>query len=150
MSGVAAAFFEQAVAPPQRPLELSHPAPMVRVDRQHEAVEEPPPLARRTREQRIHRRRQPDDPDVVAEGARGGDRRPIDAVLPLAAAFGRGPTAAELARLAALLHFDRNGEAAGAAHARAFGKLRPSQAPARGEQRQGLEEIGLAGAVLAA
>ena len=58
--------------------------------------------------------------------------------------------AAELARLAALLDLDRNREAAGAADARAFGKLRPSQAPAGGEQRQGLEEIGLAGAVLAA
>ena len=53
-------------------------------------------------------------------------------------------------RLALLLDFDRERKAASAARACAFGELRPAQAPPRREQRERLEEIGLAGAVLAA
>ena len=51
---------------------------------------------------------------------------------------------------AVLLHLDRKPKPAGAANPRAFGELgAPEAAPWR-EQRQRLEEIGLAGAVLAA
>ena len=52
--------------------------------------------------------------------------------------------------LAVLLDLDRQREAAGAADPRAFGELRPAQAAPGSEQRQRFEEIGLAGAVLAA
>ena len=62
----------------------------------------------------------------------------------------RAPAGAELTGLAVRLHFDRKREPAGAADARAIGELGPPQAPARREQRQGLEQIGLAGAILAA
>ncbi len=49
-----------------------------------------------------------------------------------------------------LLDLDRESKSARAAAPRAFRKLRPAQAASRSKQRQRLEEIGLAGAVLAA
>ena len=48
---VARALFEQAVAPAQRALELADPRAVGGIDRQHEPVEKPPPLARRPGEQ---------------------------------------------------------------------------------------------------
>ena len=56
---------------------------MTRVDRQHEAIEKAAPLARRPGEQRIHRRRQPDETHMVAKGARRRDGRAVDAVVAL-------------------------------------------------------------------
>ena len=52
--------------------------------------------------------------------------------------------------LAVQFDLDRQGKAAGAAGPGALGKLRPAQATAGRQQRQRFEEIGLAGAVLAA
>ena len=138
--------------PRRAAFELPDARAVIGVDREHEAVEEPPPLGRRPGEQGIHRRRQPDDPHVVAERARGGDGRPVDAVEPLGfvASGAALPARAELVGLAVLLDFGGERKAAGAADPRAFRKLRPAQpAPGR-EQRQRFEEIGLARAVLAA
>ena len=60
------------------------------------------------------------------------------------------PGRAELAALAVLLDLDRQREAARAVAPRAIRKLGPAKAATRREQGQRLEEIGLAGAVLAA
>ena len=126
---------------------------MIRVDRQHQAVEKPAPLARRPGEQAVHGRGQPDEAQMVGEGARRGDGRAVDAVEPLA---GLSPSAlrskpdAELMDCAFVLDLDRDRESAGAADPRAGRELGAAQAAAGREQRQGLEQIGLAGAVLAA
>ena len=101
--GVAPVLVEQPVAPAQSALEGVDPRAMARIDRQNEPIEEAAPLARRPGEQRVHRGRQPDDPDMVAEGARRGDGRAVDPApaLGAAAGFGRAPAGAELAGLAA-------------------------------------------------
>ena len=145
------ALFQEAVAAAQRPLELADARAMAGVDRQHEAVEETPPLARRAGEQRIHRRRQPDDAQMSvkardeATGARsmrsaplrrrrrpGSSRSRADGVSPSSS------TSIESAKPPAPPI---------RAHSASSARL---QAPARRQQRQSLEEIGLAGAVLAA
>ena len=125
---------------------------VIGVDRQHQPVEKTAPLARRTDEQPVHRRRQPDEAHVIGEGARRGDRRAVDAVEPLGrpVAVARLEADAELMDRAVVLDLDRDREAAGAADPRAGRKLGAAQAAAGREQRQRLEQIGLAGAVLAA
>ena len=124
--GVAPAFFQEPVASAQSPFELPDPRAVTGVDRQHEAVEKAAPLACRPREQRIHRRRQPDEAHMVAKRARRGDGRAVDAVAPLGrlAVRARFPAGAQLMSLAVLLDFDRQREAAGAADPRAFPELR--------------------------
>ena len=124
--GVAPALFQEPVASAQRPFELRDPRAVTGVDRQHEAVEKAAPLARRPGEQRIHRRRQPDETHMVAKGARRGDGRAVDAVAALGrlAIRARFPAGAQLMGLAVLLDFDRQCEAAGAADPRAFRELR--------------------------
>ena len=84
-------LLEEPVAPAQRPLELADPRAVIGVDREHEPVEKAAPLARRPGEERIHRRRQPDDSHMVGEGARRGDGRAVDAVSPLRAALAVAP-----------------------------------------------------------
>ena len=118
-----AALLEQPVAAAQRALELADPRAVLRIDREHEPVEETPPLARRPGEQPVHRRRQPDEAQMVGEGARRGDGRAVDAVEPLAPPVGAGssPTPS-WPPLAVLLDLDRDREAAGAADARAGGE----------------------------
>ena len=125
--GIAPALLEELVAPAQRPFELPDPGPVAGVDGQHQPVEKPAPLARGAGEQRIHRRRQPDDPHMIAKRARRGDRRAVDAIEPLAPRRrARLPAGTQLMGLAVLLDFDRQREAAGAADPRAFRKLRPA------------------------
>ena len=46
---------------------------MLRVDREHQPVEEAAALGRRAVEQRVHRRREPDHAQVVRKGSRRGD-----------------------------------------------------------------------------
>ena len=125
---------------------------MAGVDRQHQPVEKPAPLARRTDEQPVHVRGQPDKAQVIGEGARRADRRAVDAVEPLArlVAVARFEADAELMDRAFVLDLDRDRESAAAADPRAGGEFGAAQAAAGREQRQGLEQIGLAGAVLAA
>ena len=150
--GVARALFEQAVAAAQCALEGGDARAVIGVDRQHQPVEKPAPFARRTDEQPVHGRRQPDEAEVIGEGARRGDRRAVDAVEPLArlVAVARLEADAELMDRAFVLDLDRDRKAAASADPRAGCELGAAQAAAGGEQRQGLEQIGLAGAVLAA
>ena len=124
--GVAPALFQEPVASAQRPFELPDPRAVIGVDRQHEAIEKAAPLARRSGEQRIHRRRQPDETHMIAKRARRGDGRAVDAVAALSrlAVRARFPAGAQLMGLAVLLDFDRQREAAGAADPHAFRELR--------------------------
>ncbi len=88
---------------------------------------------------------------MIGESAGGGDRRPVDAKAPRRAllAAGRLQSMAELRDGAIGDELDRDRETAGALPPRAIGQLRPAQpAPGR-EQRQRLENIGLAGPILA-
>jgi len=83
---------------------------------------------------------------MIGEGARGADRRALDAKLSLALA--REPVA-ELRRRCIRLEFDRDREAARAVTTRAIGEFGAAQAPAGREQRQRLEDIGLPRAIVA-
>ena len=53
---------------------------MLGVHREHQAVEEAPALGRRAVEQRVHRRRQPDDAQVIGESGGRRHRLAVDAV----------------------------------------------------------------------
>ena len=63
---------------------------MLAVDRQHQPVEEPPPLGCRAQEQPVHRRRQPHHAQMIAERGRRTHRLAVDAAAPA----GRGVLAA--------------------------------------------------------
>jgi len=104
------------------------PRAVIGIDRQHQAIEEAPTLRRRPGEQRIHRRRQPNDTHMIAKRARRRHLSAIDAVAALGRipARARFPAGAQLVSLAVLLDFDRQGEAAGAADPHAFRELRAS------------------------
>ncbi len=67
---VVIADLEQPVARAQRALQRRHPAGMLGIDRQHQPVEEAPPLRSGAHEQPVHRRRQPDHAQMIAEGGR--------------------------------------------------------------------------------
>ena len=148
----ARALFEQPVAPAQRPLELADARAMARVDRQHEAVEEPAPLARRTGKQRIHRRRQPDDPHMVAR--RRATRRPARGRCGSSARRRRRRPGSSRSRADGVSPSSSTSTDSAKppapptrAHSASSARRRPRPGD---EQRQRLEEIGLAGAVLAA
>src|SRR5271168_2334265 len=127
---IARAFLEQSVAAAQRALELIDPRAVLWIDRQHETIEKAPSLARRAGEQTVHRRGQPDQPDMVGEGARRSDRRPVDAIEPFGRRFAarRLHPDAEMSALSLLLDLERYGEAAGAADPRAGGEVGAPQA----------------------
>ena len=144
-------FFEQPVAASQGALELIDPRAMLRIDREHEPIEETPPLVRRAGEQPVHRRRQPDEAQMFGESARGGDRRAVDSVEPFGGAIldRRLQSDAELMTRAVLLDLDRDGEPAAPADTRAFAQIGAPEPAAGRKQRQSFQQICLAGAVLA-
>ena len=76
---IGAGVLQQPVARAQRALERVDAALMLGIDRQHQAIEEAAPLRRRPREQLVHRRHQPDHPQMVGEGGRRADRLAVDA-----------------------------------------------------------------------
>ena len=73
--------FQQAVARAQRSLERSDAAGMLRIDREHQAIEETAALGGRAVEQRVHGRHQPHHAQVVGEGRRRGHRFAVDAAF---------------------------------------------------------------------
>ncbi len=79
--GVGARAFEQPVARAQRALERGHPRGMGGIDREHQAIEEAPPLRGGTGEQSVHGRDQPDHPQMVGEGRGRTGRLAVDPVL---------------------------------------------------------------------
>ena len=83
--------FEQPVAVAQGPVERVDTGAVAGIDREHQAIEEAPALARRAREQAVHRRRQPDDTQMLGEGGGGRDGDTLDpaAARPLAGGLRR-------------------------------------------------------------
>ena len=71
---VGAALLEEAVARAQRPLQRVDARAVLGVDRQHQPVEEAAAVAGRAGEQPVEVGRQPDDAQMVGEGARRADR----------------------------------------------------------------------------
>ena len=60
-------IFQKPIARTQRPLQRRYAAGMRGVDREHQPVEETPAFRSRSAEQPVHRRRQPDDAQVIGE-----------------------------------------------------------------------------------
>ncbi len=146
----AAPLLQQAVAVAQRPLQRIDAGAMLAVHRQHQPVEKAAALAGGAGEQAVHGGRQPDDADMVGEGARRGDRLAVDAETLLQRALGHVRARSHLHRAALFAaQFHRHGEAAAPAFAGEVGKLGAAQAAARREQRQRLQQIGLARAIVA-
>ena len=123
---------------------------MIGVDREHQPVEEAPPLRGRAVEQHVHRGHEPDHPQVVGEGGGGGNRLAIDAAL---ARGGRGIARRRLdagsERRQAERAFDvaRQRPGAVAFRERQFVKRGAAQATSRRQERDRFDQIGLAGAV---
>ena len=147
---VGACVLEQPVARAQGAFEGGDPARVLRIDGEHQAVEKAPPLRGRAVEQRVHRRRQPDNAQVIGEGGGGGDLLAVDPAF----ARGRGVFArrginarAERGKPQHALDLPRHRPGAVAFGKRHFLHGGAAQAPARREQRHRLDQIGLAGAV---
>ena len=126
----APALFEQPVASAQRPLELADPRAVRGIDRQHQPIEKPAPLARRPGEQQIHRRGKPDEPQMIAKAPATRRRRAVDAGCAVARLRRRSAlqARAEMAPLAFLLDFDRNAKPPGPpcrAHSASSARRRP-------------------------
>lgn len=130
------------------------------IDRQYKPVEEATPVAGGATEQAVLFRRQPDQAQIIGEGAGGGGGAPVDAVEPFSAhlAAGHAGHRARAGRIAAaeamlaaraVRDADGNGEAAGPALPGHIREGRSPQSAPLGEKRQSLQQIGLAGAVLA-
>ena len=84
-------LLQQPVARAQRPFQRVDAAGMLGVDREHQAIEEAPALGRRAGEQRVHRRHQPDDAQMIGEGRGRADRLAVDPAFALERrAFFRG------------------------------------------------------------
>ncbi len=147
---VGSGFLQQPVARAQRTLQRRHAAGMFGVDGEHQAVEEAPAFRRRAVEQRIHRRNEPDHPQVVGKRRGGGNRLAIDAAL----ARGRHDVAgrrfdagSERCETEGALDVARRRPGAVTFGKRQLVERRASQAAPGRQQRDRFDQIGLAGAV---
>ncbi len=147
---VVVAFLEQAVARAQRAFQRRDPARMATVDRQHQAVEEAPPLGGRAREQAVHRRRQPYHPQMVAERGGGIDRLAVDPAAPHRRGVlggSRVDPGAERGQPQRALDLGRHRPGAVALVVGQILQGGAAQPAPRRQQRNRLQAIGLAGAV---
>jgi len=143
-------FLQQPVARTQRPLQGVDAAGMFGIDCPRQAIKKTPPLRWRPNEQRVHRRHQPDDAKVISESGSGRDRfaiDPTDAVTDDAVfgpALDAGAERSEPQRA-----FDFGGDSPGTITLmeRDFLKRGAVQAPAGGEKRDCLDQVGFTGAV---
>src|SRR5262245_13891931 len=130
------AHLEQPVPLPHRPVVAAERAPHLGIDRKHEPVEEAPPLRRRSREETVHGRDEPDEIDIFGKRARAslfaGDTHGAAGGL-LAPA--RGKPRANLDFVTARYDPGRDREAAGAVLTAKLVIVAPAQAMARAEQR---------------
>src|SRR5262249_24108925 len=133
---------------------------VLRVDREHQAIEEAAAFGCRSVEQTIHRWNEPRDADMVGKSRGGADRLAIDAAEPAYGAIavgGRFDACAQRHKPERALNLNGHGPRPGARAAvltvslakRHLLQRRTSQAASRREKRDGLEKIGLAGAVRA-
>ena len=79
---IGSCIFKQTVARAQRTVQCGGPAGMRRIDSQHQPVEKPPPIGGGAGEQTVHRRRQPDDPQMICKVCGGARRFAVDPVQP--------------------------------------------------------------------
>ncbi len=131
---------------------------MRRIESEHEAIEKPPPAAGPFEEEAIHRRRQPDDPEARTELGLAARRLAVDTHDP-PFAFHPVPAGADLQRAAPGRDRRGDGPAAdrpGRRRCLPFGPAAidvaepgAAQPAPRRQKGQGLEQIGLAGAVRA-
>ena len=143
-------LFEQPVARAQRALQRVDAAHVLRVDREHQPVEETAPFGRRSCEQLIHLRRQPHDAQVIGEGRGGADRLPVDAALAQRAFLGAGLDAgAERRQPERAFDLGRHRPRAVALIVGDIVERRAAQAASGRQKRDRLDAIGLAGAVRA-
>ena len=141
---------EQPVPLPHRPVVAAKRAPHLGIDGKHEPVEKAPPLGGGTGEQTVHGRDEPDQIDIFGESARallfaGDAHGPAGRLLARAG----GKAGADLDLVLARHHSCRDGEAAGAVFAAKLAIGASAQAVPRTEQRNGLDQIGLARAIVA-
>ncbi|MCY1240242.1 hypothetical protein D9M72_530790 [compost metagenome] len=64
---IRAKLAEQPVAAAHRPIEFAGASAMLRIERKHQPIEEPPPVGRRPGEEPIHRWRQPENAQVIRQ-----------------------------------------------------------------------------------
>ena len=149
---VQVSLLEQAVARAQRPLERRDPAAVAGIDREHQPVEEAPPLRARPGEQLIHGRHQPHHAQMIGKGRGGRHRLAIDAAL-AGPHFGLAQRpldpGTERGEPERTLDFRRDRPGAVAFRERQVFERRPAQAAARRQQRDRLEQIGFSRAVRA-
>lgn len=143
--GIGALILQQAIAMAQGILKGTRAARMVRVDREHEAIEKTPPIPRRSPEQAVLIRREPEKAEMIEEAVGAGHRLAIDATDPPGLARQHRRAERDIAQPPLALGMD--GEGTRARFPRHAGELRTAQSTARTEQRQGLEDIGLARAI---
>ena len=147
------AILEHAVAVAQRTVERGDPSRVLAIDGQHDPVEKAAAFGGGPKEKPVHRGREPDDPDMVGKGAGGRHGRAVDPAFAGCAAIDRFQPRAELdlGRSASLSSWTstETAQPPRAAFAGAIGQFGPAQAAAWRQERQGFEQIGLAGAIMA-
>ena len=145
--GLAHVLRQQAVPLLHRPLELAEAQPEARIEARDDAVEEAAALGGRPGEKAVHRRRQPEDVDQVGERAGAGPGLAVDAH---AAARARAVLALQAGADPGAAQRGTHGGGDGPVRGADAGQLRvgrPAQTLAGGQQRDSLDEVGLARAV---
>ena len=140
---------EQLAARPQRRLVAVAVLRVAGIERQHQPVEEAPPVPRGLDEQPVHRGGEPQHRQPVAE--RGRRRRAaVDPHQPPPRMRGLDPGAERDRRqIVARKHLREHREAAARPVAHHLGERRAAQPATRREQRDRLQYIGLARAIVA-
>ena len=150
-AGIGRRLAEQLVARPHRRLVAGGVAGMVGPEREHEPIEEAAAAGSGVGEQPVHGRRQPEHREPVREAVRRG-RGAVDSDL-AALGRGRGGAGADVDAQALPIkgrgQSRRHRESAPPAPPRHLAEARTAQASSGREQRHRLEQIGLAGPVLA-
>ena len=122
---------------------------MLGIDRQHEPVEKTAAVAGGSAEQCVEIRRQPDDAQIFGESRWRRDACAVDPADPHRPTVRRTLEAGSETMIAERgVERDGNRKRTGSRLARHVGEFRPTQPPARHEQRQRFEQIGLARPVL--
>ena len=150
------ALGEQLGARAPAALEGKRATGMGRIERENQTIKKAPPPRRALDEQPIHRRRQPDQRNMLGERRLPAREPAIDAHhAPLATglgATGERPAGGKLD--AAMLGRDARADGPGGRHrldigaiAQRIRKMGATQAPPRAQERDGFEKIGLARAI---
>ena len=134
---------QQPVACPHRRFIAGAVRGMTRMKRQGETIEEAPATAGAVEEQPVHRRRQPDDREMIGQSI-GGRGDPADPHLPPV-----GRIRADAGAQHHAIHLRRDAEAAAAILPRHRPQCRAAQPPAGRQHRYRFQYVGLACAIVA-